>query len=516
MSASNQIKYPSSLRFQILLPVIVTLVSLTFLVTRHMYSMMKEEVHTELFTRAKIVSNILAKSAQDSILNKDPSMIQGLIDEYKNIRGISYVYIIDENKQVVAHTFTPEFPKEFQSLAEHASASGYGIEQNMVTWNKKRYSDFSYPILAGTMGSAHVVMDEQQIIDELVGVLKDALVFSLLCGLGGVIAVYFFINRVILSIKKLSAVSSAIAVDGNLDLEIPDSKVGEISELSHHFKEMVSSLKIERETLENKVQERTKELNQTVMTLESTRQQLVTSSKMQALGEMAGGIAHEINNPITAIKMKSELLIDMIKEGGEVPQEMALASLERIIAMVARVSKIIKGLRAFSRNGEQDAFEKVLLNRIIEDTLTLSNQRMMDNGIELKVEPVPEIEIECREVQVSQVLLNLMNNASDAIAAKEKKWLKIDFKTSENRLEIGVMDCGDGIPASIRDKIMQPFFSTKPVGSGTGLGLSVSKGIIEDHDGTLTYDETSPHTRFVISLPLRQKPNRFSPPGKVA
>ena len=107
-------------------------------------------------------------------------------------------------------------------------------------------------------------------------------------------------------------------------------------------------------------------------------------------------------------------------------------------------------------------------------------------------------------MQVEQVILNLLNNAIDAIELNETKWVKIDFLKKETSIIISVTDSGKGIPDDIVEKIMQPFYSTKETGKGTGLGLSISKGIIENHKGTLTYDGSIGNTRFLIELPLKQ------------
>ena len=99
------------------------------------------------------------------------------------------------------------------------------------------------------------------------------------------------------------------------------------------------------------------------------------------------------------------------------------------------------------------------------------------------------------------MLLNILNNSFDAIQSLPTKWIRIDVFSADDRLQLSVTDSGQGIPREVSDRMHEPFFTTKDVGKGTGLGLSISKGIIEDHDGSLTYDRKSPHTRFVIELP---------------
>jgi C4-dicarboxylate-specific signal transduction histidine kinase len=121
----------------------------------------------------------------------------------------------------------------------------------------------------------------------------------------------------------------------------------------------------------------------------------------------------------------------------------------------------------------------------------------------------PALEIEASATQISQVLLNLLTNALDAIAAlpEDQRWVRIEFNEPEyNRFAVAVVDGGRGIPENVAKDIMQPFFTTKETGKGTGLGLSISKGIVENHGGTLHLDQLHENTRFVLELPIRQIP----------
>ncbi|HEX4924120.1 MAG TPA: ATP-binding protein, partial [Bdellovibrionales bacterium] len=117
-----------------------------------------------------------------------------------------------------------------------------------------------------------------------------------------------------------------------------------------------------------------------------------------------------------------------------------------------------------------------------------------------------ELVIACRPTQISQVLLNLLNNAHDAVAEQTEKWVKLDVRDLGDSVELSVTDSGAGIPPEIQEKIMQPFFTTKQIGEGTGLGLSISKGLVDSHHGQLRLDAKSKNTRFVVLLPKTQQP----------
>lgn len=228
---------------------------------------------------------------------------------------------------------------------------------------------------------------------------------------------------------------------------------------------------------------------------------LVQSAKMASLGEMAGGVAHEINNPLAIITAKVSR-IQMMAHRGNIDKAQLLTDLEQINATCLRISKVISGLRSISRNAQNDPFEVISLQRVIVDALSLCEQRFINHHVKIDTDVDNEILVAGRAAQLEQVLLNLLNNALDAVVDTENPWVQIHADSSENRARIRVTDSGLGIPKAIIGKIMEPFFTTKPVGKGTGLGLSISRNIMEDHRGMLQLDDKSSNTSFVIELPL--------------
>jgi len=251
--------------------------------------------------------------------------------------------------------------------------------------------------------------------------------------------------------------------------------------------------------LEVLVKKRTKEL-------EDLQQTAIQASKMAALGEMAGGIAHEINNPLSIILCKASILIEEVKTIKTEPPEMRQKIIDdalKIQSTSVRISKIIKGLKTISRNADEDPMEKVMISQIVNDSLELCSDKFTENSIlhEINYGDCAVAVIEGRPAQLSQVLINLLNNSIDALDPLSEKWIKLELSTTANGVKIIVTDSGQGISKMIVDKLMQPFFTTKGAGKGTGLGLSISKGIIEKHQGKFYYNPDSPHTQFVIELP---------------
>lgn len=248
--------------------------------------------------------------------------------------------------------------------------------------------------------------------------------------------------------------------------------------------------------LEQMVDERTDELK-------NTQAQLINSSKLSALGEMAGGVAHEVNNPLTVILLTAERLLRKIKNNEESKEDLS-RSLETLVKTSHRISKIVNGLRFFARDNSKESFEDSLLLNIVEDTLSLCYEKFRYHGIQVDVNFPQDLinsKIHCRPVEISQVLLNLLNNSFDAINIFDEKWIKIDCWSNDYNIYLSITDSGKGILKEIQERMMQPFFTTKEIGKGTGLGLSISKGIVEGHKGELYLDPASPNTKFVISLP---------------
>lgn len=246
---------------------------------------------------------------------------------------------------------------------------------------------------------------------------------------------------------------------------------------------------------------------------EEMRKAFVANSKMAALGEMAGGVAHEINNPLSIIVGKCGTLRNTLREEN-FDRARVSSELEKIANTAGRIAKITSGLLAFARSGDQDPPGRVRLRDLVDETLAFCSDRFAKAGVSMEVNMAgnEDILLTCRPSQIAQVLLNLLNNAADEVtneAPPGKKqpepWVRLDVELSDCMLHFIVTDGGFGLPESIRDKVFNPFFTTKPVGFGTGLGLSISKGLIESHGGTLTYSLDSRlrrHTSFRASLPL--------------
>jgi two-component system cell cycle sensor histidine kinase/response regulator CckA len=232
-----------------------------------------------------------------------------------------------------------------------------------------------------------------------------------------------------------------------------------------------------------------------------TQAQVVSNAKFAALGEMASGIAHEINNPLAVIHGLSVQLQELFRDGSA-SAPMVLDSLGSMEKMANRIAAIVKGLKTFSRSTVGDPMVPADLNLVVQETMAMCEARMKASEVMVHVVLPPKpVMVSCRSAEISQVLLNLISNAFDAVQGVALPCVRVEVVRREKNARIQVEDTGMGIDAAVRERIFQPFFTTKEVGKGTGLGLSISKGIIEAHGGTLFLDSTTKGTRFVIELP---------------
>jgi C4-dicarboxylate-specific signal transduction histidine kinase len=230
---------------------------------------------------------------------------------------------------------------------------------------------------------------------------------------------------------------------------------------------------------------------------------MISAARLSSLGEMAAGVAHEINNPVSIILGKVGLISRKI-EAGQLDSDYLLTELSKITRTVSRIGSIVKGLRTFSRSAESDPMQSAKVSDLIEDSLSLCQAKFKNQGVQIDLKPIPEVAIQCRPTQIAQVFVNLLSNAFDAVrgdlSSVMQPWIRVEVIEKPDLIEVRVVDSGSGIPPDVVQKMMNPFFTTKPVGEGTGLGLSISSGIMKEHGGRLYYDADSINTTFVCEF----------------
>ncbi|MSO48817.1 MAG: PAS domain S-box protein [Acidobacteria bacterium] len=227
----------------------------------------------------------------------------------------------------------------------------------------------------------------------------------------------------------------------------------------------------------------------------SLEEQLRVSEKMAAIGLLAAGVAHEVNTPLTGISSFTQMLLDKAD-----PADPKTQLLEKIEQQTFRAAKIVNSLLNLARPSEGEA-APLDLNAVISDVLSLLEHQFRGSRIQVRRDLALSAPIRGFEYQLQQVFLNLFLNARDAMP--KGGWLSVSTSTSGHTVTVEVADTGSGIPSEHISRIYDPFFTTKPDGRGTGLGLSVTYGIVQEHAGTLTCESVvGQGTRFVLTLPV--------------
>ncbi|TVP65240.1 MAG: HAMP domain-containing protein [Nodularia sp. (in: Bacteria)] len=306
--------------------------------------------------------------------------------------------------------------------------------------------------------------------------------------------------------------------------------------LEQRVEERTQELELARQNLEQRVTERTQELQTILQDLKETQGQLIQTEKMSSLGEMVAGIAHEVNNPVNFINGNIEyandyiqdllILIDLYQQEYPEPswiiaEKIAeidldfitkdLSSLLTSMKMGAqRIREIVLSLRNFSRLDES-AIKEVNIHEGIDNTLLILNHRLKNEITVIKNYGNLPL-IECYPAQLNQVFMNILSNAIDVLIDKKntrnRQITIATLKLDVNHIQVGIRDNGSGILPELKNKLFNPFFTTKPVGKGTGLGLSICYQIIDKHKGKIeVISELQQGTEFIIKLPIKSPIN---------
>jgi two-component system NtrC family sensor kinase len=291
---------------------------------------------------------------------------------------------------------------------------------------------------------------------------------------------------------------------GDLGYQIAAGSSDEIGELARSFNDMSSELKKEHNenvawthTLEDRVEQKTRELKR-------AHEHALHTEKMASIGKMAAVLAHEINNPLSGILTYAKLLRKWVDrdDGGQSRKREICDSLDLIASESRRCGDLVKNLLTFSRTTPMN-LQATNLNQVIDQSLRLIQHQLDLAGVQVQPQLDPDLPpVLCDAAQIEQVLLALMVNAMDAMPQGGNLWLTTQANGEDNAVRVTVRDDGTGIPPDILARMFEPFLTTKETGRGVGLGLAISRSILERHNGTIeVQSEPGRGTTFTITLP---------------
>jgi len=331
----------------------------------------------------------------------------------------------------------------------------------------------------------------------------DSLWRSLLIFLGitviGVIIVFWvaivLAQRISQPIHAMAEAAERVA-DGDYTQRVGFSSPDEIGHLVDRFNHMIQELAAATQelkdwaaNLEAKVEERTAQIK-------AMQHQFIQTEKLAAIGKLAAGVAHEINNPLTGVLTNSSLMLEDLP-----PDDPRHEDLKIIVDETMRCRRIVKGLLDFARQ-TQPHRQLVDLNQVIEDVISLVGKQASFRDIKAKFDlaaDLPKVMVD--QDQMRQVVLNIVLNAAEAMPKGGEIRFATRVDPSNRMLQVTVADNGPGIPEEIKDKLFEPFFTTKK--TGTGLGLAIAYGIVERHGGTISIDsKVGEGTGITFRIPL--------------
>jgi len=338
-----------------------------------------------------------------------------------------------------------------------------------------------FPSLAGDRTLGYVLLNSQEQSLAAMRATQGVLLLVIFCAiLFSASVVWFFVSRVTKPLRELRQSAEAVG-RGDFSRRVPVHGRDECGELATVFNQM------------------TENLAQSRAQLEATQAQLLQSEKLSAVGEFVAGVAHELNNPLTAVIGYSEML--KMADLGENYRRHS----EMIFKSAQRCQRIVQQLLSFARPQKPER-KPVSLNSLTTAVLEIVNYTLRTSNIEMVTELDPNLPLVMADAtQIQQVLLNILNNAYQAIEAQARPGGRIKIRTEAAgaRVRILIQDNGPGIPAEVLPRIFNPFFTTKGVGKGTGLGLSLCYGIIKEHGGSITpVTQYGKGATFIIELPV--------------
>jgi signal transduction histidine kinase len=488
-----------------------------------------------LSKRAEAFVDNLAYNSKYGVLVRDENLLNNLASGIAMDEDVVYAMVVDKDGTILGHSHQSvvgrkmHVPEGLDGMVPHSGLTVPGVGDHdevihfVATVEIVKQTHTREDLLLGgieesmsepaasegehveEVGKALVGVSLSGIEQMMVRVRSIVMIMGAVIGLASVFAVFLMTRAVVVPVKRLVSATEKIAA-GDLSHTVEAGGGDEVAELASSFNKMVIDLRSSHEELENysrhleeKVLERTADLEEANTTLRETQAQLIQASKLAAMGQFGAGVAHELNQPLAGISGYTDLLLLKMEEDS--PQWRYAKKIED---QVTRMTKIINNLRTFARQSKFE-YAEVDINQPIDDALMLLGEQLRSHNIKVKrdlTSDLPKVHADAN--QLEQVFLNLISNAKDAMDVQGSGTLTIHSTADPETdfVEVYVSDTGTGMEGNVINDIFNPFFTTKDVGKGTGLGLSISLGIIEDHCGKIeVHSAHGQGTVFRVALP---------------
>ena len=491
-----------------------------------------DAIRDELLMRGRIATNSLAHNASYATLITDTTSLTDLLDGMMAEKEVLYARVVEPGGTVINSRQrigqgVPEYaPHDLRSPSLHGGTAplsetyddGEGVVHFQVPITiSEEHSEADAEIgmyeMAGSeqsgprstwriIGYAQTGMTTQY-IEEAIGHIQQTMLGTTLLAI--LIATLITSIMVRISIRPINelVVATGRVAGGDYDVKVTTPvRNDEVGDLAASFNTMTADLKASRNALVEK-----ELLEDLVAELKDTQQQLVQAGKMAAVGQLAAGVAHEINNPLAGIMGYAQLASEHIRarqQTGIPPTEIArfLGYVENMEKQSQRCKQIVQNLLRFARSSTREDAETVDVNTVLRETVSFLSHQLVSARISLDSqlgENIPPIRGHAGKLQ--QVFTNILINSLQALR-KDNGQIGIVTGAIDGWVRIRLSDTGEGIAPENLDKIFEPFFTTKEIGQGTGLGLSVTYGLVKDMGGTITVESVvGEGTVFMVSFP---------------
>jgi signal transduction histidine kinase len=503
-------------------------------------------IRTELLKRGRVAADNLAYNSAYATLISDTTTLADFLEGVMAEKEVLYAFITDVDGQLLSkrvryghklfeeidpevlwnsndvytcpagdgsttqverHLHTPECNNSvvvFHVPIRIASEGNGLTESGFDLYGMNNARDAGQEPSQDVVGYAQIGMTTQYIEDTIAGLRNKMIWITVLAMLAAMLITSVVVRLSIGPIRELVVATGRVA-DGDYDCKVREGRHDEIGDLAASFNKMTADLKSSRNALVEK-----ELLEELVVELRETQEQLVQAGKLAAVGQLAAGVAHEINNPLAGIMGYAQLLSEKMRRrehdgiaARDVPKY--LAYVENLEKQSQRCKQIVQNLLKFARASSKEDTSAVDCNQVLRETLFLVTHQLEREGVTLNERLQPEIPLVMgHEGKMQQIFTNIIINALQAM--KDGGTMTASSETDGESVIIRIQDTGVGIPQENLDKIFEPFFTTKEIGQGTGLGLSVTYGLVQDMGASIELDSTvGVGTTFTIKFPIADK-----------
>jgi len=501
-----------------------------------------EGYQRELESQGETMIKILAINAESGVLFESPYELDPLLGTLSHFGSVEYCLIQNLEEKIISHIGQNHIPLDtLQVLRDSGRESMNLVSDYLVNREGKELFVLIFPIstekkvmpretlgmtggvdlsltqstVSETIGWIELGMSVESVNQATAHATKAAVLLTLIVLFVTILVVVLIVSAVVRPITTLVEATDKIS-RGDFSTIVHTDHDDEIGQLTKTFNRMTTSLRHSRDeieqynrTLEEKIIERTQQL-------EDAQAQLIQSEKMGAIGQLAAGVAHELNNPLGGILGYAQFTLEKLRKN--IPDKTTPKEVESYLRYVGdielqarRCKTIVQNLLRFSRSSRTVDFDEIDINQVMEGTLAFVEHQLRISNIELEVRLGTDLPtLQGNAGQLQQVFTNLIINAMHASEPNSVICITSRYHQALGEfggtVELNVVDSGHGIAQENIKKIFEPFFTTKEVGKGTGLGLSVSYGIVKEHGGEITVkSEVGQGTTFTVILPVQKK-----------